>query len=307
MSRNLTAQDQAILRRVAASLPAGSPGRAVLAGLGFEAKQASLDFNTPGVHILGKAQVSQNGRVSDRAQVYENARVRGSATVGGWAKVSGKAEVRGKSAVFMYAHVYGNAQVFGEALITDKAKVFGDARVLGEAEVTEHAQVSGEAEVGGWAQVYGKAQVLGKAKLLRGARIGGTSIILGGIWDGTEGEILSGSWLSPGVSAGSAKHVASYDWDTRARDGGDDEEDPRESLSVADVADAIFVQSGRRGGDFVSREDLRGIAMKELGRFGHRERDVDFLLDRAIKSMVRDRDLIPHNDAYLGEGYKFPR
>lgn len=103
------------------------------------------------------------------------------------------------------------------------------------------------------------------------------------------------------------KHVASYDWDTRARDGGDDEEDPRESLSVADVADAIFVQSGRRGGDFVSREELRGIAMKELGRFGHRERDVDFLLDRAIKSMVRDRDLIPHNDAYLGEGYKFPR
>lgn len=32
MSRNLTAQDQAILRRVAASLPAGAPGRAILAG-----------------------------------------------------------------------------------------------------------------------------------------------------------------------------------------------------------------------------------------------------------------------------------
>ena len=38
MSRSLTAQDQAILRRVAASLPAGSPGRAILAGLSKTSK-----------------------------------------------------------------------------------------------------------------------------------------------------------------------------------------------------------------------------------------------------------------------------
>lgn len=92
-----------------------------------------------------------------------------------------------------------------------------------------------------------------------------------------------------------------YDWD----DEGD--EAPREPLSVADVADAIFVQSDRRRGDFVSREELLGIAMKELGRYGNKERDVDFLLPKAIKLMVRDRDLIPHSDAYLGDGYKFPR
>lgn len=33
MSRNLTSSDRAILRRVVASLPAGAPGRAILAGL----------------------------------------------------------------------------------------------------------------------------------------------------------------------------------------------------------------------------------------------------------------------------------
>jgi len=31
------------------------------------------------------------------------------------------------------------------------------------------------------------------------ARIGGTAVILGGKWDGSEGEILSGRWLAPGV------------------------------------------------------------------------------------------------------------
>lgn len=81
----------------------------------------------------------------------------------------------------------------------------------------------------------------------------------------------------------------------------------REPLSVDVVADAIFLQSGRRGGQSVSRDELLGIAMKELSRYGHPGRNVERLLDSAIASMVKSRDLIPNNDAYLGELYRFPR
>jgi hypothetical protein len=98
-----------------------------------------------------------------------------------------------------------------------------------------------------------------------------------------------------GLKSASLSKV-SYDFD----DEGD--EDPREPLSVDDVAHAIFLRSGRRGGDFVGREDLFDIAMRELGRYGNSPKDVDFLLDRAIQKMVKDRDLIPANG-----GYRFPR
>jgi len=43
--------------------------------------------------------------------------------------------------------------------------------------------------------VYGEAKCFGKA------RIGGNAVILGGKWDGSEGEITSGAWLAPGVPA----------------------------------------------------------------------------------------------------------
>lgn len=45
------------------------------------------------------------------------------------------------------------------------------------------------------------AKVLGKAYVTGNAIIGGTAAILGGEWDGSEGEILSGSWSAPGVPA----------------------------------------------------------------------------------------------------------
>jgi hypothetical protein len=86
-----------------------------------------------------------------------------------------------------------------------------------------------------------------------------------------------------------------------------DVEGYREPLSVDVVADAIFLQSDRRRGQSVSRDELFGIAMKELSRYGHPGRNVERFLDGAIASMVKSRDLIPNNDAYLGELYRFPR
>ena len=74
------------------------------------------------------------------------------------------------------------------------------------------------------------------------------------------------------------------------------------TLQATDIADAIFLRSGRRGGDFAGRQDLLDIAFRELQRYGHSKRDVDLLLDQAILEMVKSRDLIPVNG-----GYRFPR
>jgi hypothetical protein len=50
------------------------------------------------------------------------------------------------------------------------------------------------------AVVFGKAQVAG-AQLEGFASIGGTALILGGRWDGSEGEITSGKWRGPDIPA----------------------------------------------------------------------------------------------------------
>ena len=61
--------------------------------------------------------------------------------------------------------------------------------------ILDNAQVSGKARVSGNAKVYGSARVYGSAK------IGGTAILIGGSWNGFEGEITSGKWKAPGVPA----------------------------------------------------------------------------------------------------------
>ena len=92
-----------------------------------------------------------------------------------------EAEVRDKAVLWECAvvrhdaQIYGNARVGGYAVVEDEARVFGNAHVYGHARVGEYAVVEGE------------------------ARIGGKAVILGGTWDGSEGEILEGTWIAPGV------------------------------------------------------------------------------------------------------------
>lgn len=95
--------------------------------------------------------------------------------------VSGNAVVEGNARVSHNARVYGSAQVHGSAIVEGYAEVYGSAIVHGSAIVTDYAQVSGK------------------------ARIGGDAVILGGKWDGSEGEILSGRWIAPGVPAEEAE------------------------------------------------------------------------------------------------------
>lgn len=144
--------------------------------------------------VYGNAQVYgdaavKGGWITDDAQVYDNAVVSDDATVSGNAKVFGKAELWGRCGAFKNAQVYGNANV------GNSAKVSGNAKVFGSAMVWKNAMVYGNAQVYGKAKVYGDAQVFGNA------RIGGTAIISGGQWDGSEGEITSGTWSSPPAKA----------------------------------------------------------------------------------------------------------
>jgi len=98
-------------------------------------------------------------------------------------------------------HIFDNAKVNDNAVVRDDARVSGNAQVFGNAEVYGEAKVYGKAEVFGNAEVYGNAKVKGKAYVFGKARISGTAIILGGFWDGSEGEITSGTWRGPGVPA----------------------------------------------------------------------------------------------------------
>jgi hypothetical protein len=50
-----------------------------------------------------------------------------------------------------------------------------------------------------YAQIYGDARVYGEAHVRGHARIHGTAFLLGGVWDGSEGEITKGRWRAPGV------------------------------------------------------------------------------------------------------------
>jgi len=84
-------------------------------------------------------------------------------------------------------HILDNAEVLNRATVSENAKIYDRAHVTYKARVFGNAEVYGDAWVGGDAKVGGKA------------RIGGTAVILGGEWDGSEGEVLSGTWLAPGV------------------------------------------------------------------------------------------------------------
>jgi formylmethanofuran dehydrogenase subunit C len=65
--------------------------------------------------------------------------------------------------------------------------------------------IKGRAQVGGRARVTGQAMVSGDAVvkgdnvwIVEAARIGGTAVILGGSWNGSEGEVTEGTWIAPG-------------------------------------------------------------------------------------------------------------
>ena len=100
-------------------------------------------------------------------------------------------------------------RLLGETFVKDNAQVYDNAKVDGD-QITlrKNAQVYGNAEVSGKvymdqnAKVYGNAQVRGtfrsEVNIWGNARIGGTAIILGGTWDGSEGEITEGTWTAPG-------------------------------------------------------------------------------------------------------------
>lgn len=171
-------------------------------------------------HVSSGAVVRGNAVVTGRAQVYEDAVVRGNALVTDRAKVYQKALVADRakvsgSAVIFYsgrvlwdAEVSGNATVaglaavYGRAKVYDNAKVYRSALVRGNAQVFGNAMVfSGAAVVEDDAQVYGNAKVTGTAWISGRARIGGRAVILGGKWDGSEGEVTSGRWKAPGVPA----------------------------------------------------------------------------------------------------------
>ena len=107
MSKNLTASDRKALIRLASSLPAGSPERrAILAGLQKGASTRG-DVNVPGKHILERAEVTDNAKVSDKAVVS------GNAEVGDNAKVSGRAQVGGNAVVYRNARIGGKAVILG--------------------------------------------------------------------------------------------------------------------------------------------------------------------------------------------------
>ena len=205
----LSSQDRSSLIRLASSLPVGSEERKViLAGLA-QTQVASGEFNIPGQHILEGAQVTENAKVFDGAQAF------------GRAQVGGKAKVYGKASVSDRAHVYGMAQVYGEALVYGNAKVTLHANVSGDARVYGNATVAGQAMITGHAKVSGKAVVMGKAKVFGRANISGSTVIYGGNWDGSEGEITSGSWEGPGIpvegarlASGNAKEIAKDIWET---------------------------------------------------------------------------------------------
>jgi hypothetical protein len=85
----------------------------------------------------------------------------------------------------------------------------------------------------------------------------------------------------------------------------EDEDDVREPLTSDDVSHAIFLQSQRYLGQLLSREDLLGLALRELRRYGNSEASVDRLLDEALHDMVKDRSIKAVD--YLGTGYILPR
>jgi hypothetical protein len=86
-----------------------------------------------------------------------------------------------------------------------------------------------------------------------------------------------------------------------------EEDDAREPLTADDVSHAIFLQSSRYEGQLLSREELLGLALKELRRYGNSEASVDRLLDKALLDMVKDRSIKAVDDDYLGVGYIIPR
>lgn len=146
-------------------------------------------------HVSGNAVVRDRAVVSEHAHVYEHAVVHGESIVEGMARIKGSAKIGGTSVVSGKTTVSGNASVSGAA------NVSGRSSILGNASVSEEASVSGCAIVTGNASVSGKALVHGYAVVTGNARISGDAVILGGTWDGSEGEITSGRWLSPKVSA----------------------------------------------------------------------------------------------------------
>lgn len=166
--------------------------------------------------VYGNAKVFDRAKVSGNAKVFDRAEVSGKTEVYGNAKVSGNAAVKERALAFEDARVFNKALLYGDARVQGNAEIFGNAEVYGKAQVYENSKVFDEAHVYGYAEVSGNAQVFGEAhvylfakvsgdaKVCGEARIGGHAEILGGFWDGSEGRVLSGKWLAPGVPASSA-------------------------------------------------------------------------------------------------------
>ena len=93
-----------------------------------------------------------------------------------------------------------HSTVRDNAIIKDYAKVNGGG-VGDNAIVSEHATIHA-GWIGGHAQVYGTAEIYGSFTIITGtARIGGDAVIVGGFYDGSEGEILTGTWTKASMQA----------------------------------------------------------------------------------------------------------
>ena len=177
------------------------------------------------VQIYGKAEVSgRKTEITHKAQIYGSAKVSNETEPvmdGSYeaTNMRGERRVRTVSSVQIKdeAQVHGEAEIRG-GVITDKAQAYGRARVRGTVYISQNAQVRGQATIDGnygndyWnvnimenaivegqAIVEGRATICGNSIVGGTAHIGGDARIQGGVWDGKEGKITSGTWLAPGV------------------------------------------------------------------------------------------------------------
>ncbi len=151
--------------------------------------------------VTGYAVIAQHATINSDAQVMDHAVVKGQAYVGDKVRVYGYATVMGSVTIYESVRIGGHAQVRGHAQVKGEVLLCGGTQVSGNAEIWGEAWIEGDTHVKGNARVYGNAQIRGDAVITGMARIGGTAEILGGVWDGSEGEITEGRWRAPGVPA----------------------------------------------------------------------------------------------------------